>query len=49
MLPVEHDIEELGEIEEIVELGPDWNAIESIVIRLARRHDHVSVEEAREL
>ena len=34
MLPVEHDIEELGEIEEIVERGPDWNAIESIVIRL---------------
>ena len=27
-------IEELGEIEEIVERGPDWNAIESIVIRL---------------
>ena len=34
VLPVEHDIEELGEIEEIVERGPDWNAIESIVIRL---------------
>ena len=49
VLPVEHDIEELGEIEEIVELGPDWNAIESIVIRLARRHGHVTVEEAREL
>jgi hypothetical protein len=33
VLPVEHDIEELGEIEEIVEHGPDWSAIESIVIR----------------
>jgi excinuclease UvrABC ATPase subunit len=33
VLPVEHDIEALGEIEWIVELGPDWNTIETIVIR----------------
>lgn len=33
---VVHDIEELGEVEEIVERGPDWNTIEVIEIRRAR-------------
>jgi hypothetical protein len=47
--PVEHDVEELGEIEEIVERGPDWNTIESIVIRLARRAYNTTIEEAAEL
>ena len=33
-LPVEHDIEELHDIHDIVERGPDWNTITSIKIRL---------------
>lgn len=33
---VEHSIEELSEIEAIVERGPDWNTIISIVTTLAR-------------
>jgi hypothetical protein len=49
VLPVEHDVEELCEIQEIVERGPDWNTIESIVIRLARRAYNTTIEEAAEL
>ncbi len=33
---VDHYVEELGEIEEIVERGPDWNTIEQIRIDLIR-------------
>lgn len=32
---VDHEIEELDEIAEIVERGPDWNTIETIEIQLA--------------
>jgi hypothetical protein len=32
-----NEIEELGELHELVELGPDWNSIERIEIRLLRR------------
>jgi hypothetical protein len=39
----------IGEIEEIVERGPDWNTIETVVIRLSRRDHFVTVQEAREL
>lgn len=34
---VSHTVEELDEIAELVERGPDWNAIENIVIELARK------------
>lgn len=36
---VEHDIEELEELHDIVERGPDWHAIDKIVVTLARRAD----------
>jgi hypothetical protein len=29
--------EELAELHDIVELGPDWNTIDQIVVRLKRR------------
>lgn len=35
---VSHTIEELDEIADLVERGPDWNAIENIVIELAIKH-----------
>ena len=44
-----HDFEELEELHDIVERGPDWHSILSIKIELARRNYHVTVEEAREL
>lgn len=31
------DIEELSELHDIIERGPDWNLIESIEIQLNRR------------
>ena len=36
LLAVAHAIEELGDLGEIIEGGPDWNTIDRIEIRLAR-------------
>jgi hypothetical protein len=33
---VEHDIEEIEELQDLVEHGPDWNCIDKIVVELAR-------------
>ena len=33
---VDYDIEELDEVSEIIERGPDWNAILDISIQLSR-------------
>ncbi len=47
---VEHDIEELREIEALVERGPHWDTIERIEIRLARpSYDGLTVERAEDL
>lgn len=35
-LDVHHDIEELDELRDLIEAGPDWNAIIDIRITLAR-------------
>lgn len=44
---VEHEIEELDEIAELVEAGPDWNTIVHINIVLARQlMPGLTVEEA---
>ena len=47
-LEVEHDIEEIGELERIVELGPHWDTIEKIEIVLQRPSEDatLTVEEA---
>jgi hypothetical protein len=37
VMDVHHDIDELGEIEQLVERGPDWNTITEIVIALQIR------------
>ena len=34
-----HSVEEISEIQEIVERGPDWNAIMNISVQLARVTD----------
>ena len=44
-----HEIEELDELQDLIERGPDWNASVDIRIVLARRGYYVTVEEAREL
>ena len=44
-LDVEHHIEELGEIEDLIEAGPDWNAVIDIKITLQRvTNDGLTVE-----
>ena len=46
---VEHDIEELEELQALVERGPDWRAIDRIEIRYQRSPDRLTVEEAAKL
>lgn len=36
-IDVQHDIEELESLQDIVEWGPDWNTIEQIKVVLARK------------
>lgn len=45
---VEHDIEELEDLQDIVERGPSWNTIEKIEVTLQRRSDRpgLTVEES---
>lgn len=48
LLDIEHGIEEIDELHDIVERGPDWNTIEQIVITLDRKSNaDMTIEEAR--
>ena len=42
---VEHDIEELDEIADLIERGPDWNSLIDIRITLLNRLYDCTVEE----
>lgn len=46
---VTHDIEELEHLQNLIEAGPDWNAIDAITITLSRRSYDVTVEQAEQL
>lgn len=47
---VEHGIEELEELQDIVERGPDWNTVERIVVTLDRKtSESLTVEESLSL
>lgn len=47
LVDVEHGIEELGELEDIVERGPDWNTIAGITLQLDRKSDpDLTIEQA---
>jgi hypothetical protein len=47
---VEHDIEELAELQTLVERGPDWNTIVDIRITLARvTSPDLTIEQAADL
>lgn len=47
---VEHEIEELEDLHDLIERGPDWNTIVSIVITYNRQHyDGLTVEQSEEL
>lgn len=48
-LEVEHDVDELYELHDLVERGPDWNTVEKIEIRLARvKYPNDTIEKAAE-
>jgi hypothetical protein len=48
-LAVEHDIEELRELQNLIERGPDWNTIASIEIILARpTNPDLTIEHSQE-
>jgi hypothetical protein len=46
--PVEahYAIEELSELHNLIELGPDWNTIEKIEVTLARTTGRLTLEQA---
>jgi len=47
LVDVEHGIEELDELHNLIERGPDWNAIDKIVITLDRKFDvGMTIEQA---
>jgi hypothetical protein len=47
MLDVMHDVMELSELQELIEAGPDWHALDRIEIRLNREGRPVlTIEEA---
>ncbi|MGY2995473.1 hypothetical protein [Mesorhizobium sp. URHB0026] len=47
---VHHDIEELRELEDIVERGPDWRTLVDAVVTLNRhREPSLTVEQAEKL
>lgn len=49
LVDVEYGIEELEELQDIVERGPDWNSIDKIVIVLDRKSSQdMTIEEAVE-
>ncbi|MBO6542344.1 MAG: hypothetical protein JJ939_11485 [Alphaproteobacteria bacterium] len=51
LVTVEHDIEELEEIQDLVEAGPSWFAISGIKITLQRDlgYERLTIEQAEAL
>jgi hypothetical protein len=49
IVDVDHDFEEIEELHDIVERGPDWHTIDRIVVRLAQRFDKLTIEQAEKI
>ena len=50
LVDVEHDLEELEELQDLVERGPNWDAIDRIdIVRADGRERALTVEEANRL
>ena len=45
LIDVEHEMEELDELQEIVERGPDWYALDRIEIRHAWQNGTETIEQ----
>lgn len=48
LVDVEHNIEELEDLHDLIERGPSWQALERIEIVYAHPIDKITVEEASE-
>lgn len=47
-LDVQHAVDEIEEVHDLVEAGPDWNTVEKIEIVLANKSDpDLTLEDAR--
>lgn len=50
LVDVQHDLEELDELRDLVERGPHWDTIDHIkIVRSDRSYDELTVEEAEQL
>lgn len=50
LVDVQHDIEELFELQDLVERGPNWDAIDRIdIVRADGREQELTIEEAERL
>jgi hypothetical protein len=50
LIDVEHAVEELEQVQELAERGPDWNAIDRIEITLASiTNENLTIEGAEKL
>lgn len=50
LVDVSHDIEELEDLHQLVESGPDWNTIEKIeIVRIGNPTPNLTVDEAMKL
>lgn len=47
-LIVDHDVEELYELHDLVERGPDWATIENVYVTYSSNRPSVTVEDALE-
>lgn len=50
LIDVDHDFEEIEDLHDIIEAGPDWHTIDRIVVRLARKlSGDLTLEQASKL
>ena len=50
LIDVQHDIEELQELQDLIECGPNWDAIDRIeIVRADGRERGLTIEEAEGL
>jgi hypothetical protein len=51
LVPVEHDLKEIGDLDRLIELGPHWDTIVSIDIKRVNHNTSptLTIEEAKKL
>jgi len=50
LIDVDHEIEELEDLHQLVESGPDWNTVQKIeIVRIGNLTPNLTIEEAMKL